>query len=223
MLPASTATIFTLSPFKKETSIISKIYTEEFGLQSYIINGIRSKNSKTKISAFQPLSLLDMVVSMKKNFSLGYIKEIKFDFIFMSNHQNQKKISICLFLSEVLIKLINYQIDDAIKYYFVRNSLIELDTTKNNFENFHLQFLVKFSKYLGFEITNIEDFSNVKFEDKKIILFLSKIIKSDYSSLIKSTSFIRNKALDIIINYFSEKTEIKLNLNSHSVLHNLSS
>ena len=42
------------------TSIISKIFTEEKGLQTFIIKGVRSKNSKKKLSHFEPLKLLNL-------------------------------------------------------------------------------------------------------------------------------------------------------------------
>jgi DNA repair protein RecO (recombination protein O) len=48
-----------------ESSIIVTIFTELFGIQTYIVNGIRSKNSKGKIALFQPLTLLDLVVYYK--------------------------------------------------------------------------------------------------------------------------------------------------------------
>ena len=54
----------------KETSIIVKIYTESFGLTSYIVNGVRSKKARHKVAFFQPLTLLDMVVYHKKNTQL---------------------------------------------------------------------------------------------------------------------------------------------------------
>jgi DNA repair protein RecO (recombination protein O) len=61
-----------------ETSIIVKIYTETFGIQSYIVNGVRSKNNKNKIALFQPLTLLDMVVYHKANAtSLNRIAEVR--------------------------------------------------------------------------------------------------------------------------------------------------
>ena len=93
----------------KETSIISKIYTKEFGLKSYLINGIRTKKGKFNISSFQPLSLLELVVYENKNSQIGRIKELKFDKIYFTNHHVQKKISICLFISEVLLKLITFK------------------------------------------------------------------------------------------------------------------
>ena len=205
----------------KETSIISKIYTKEFGLKSYLINGIRTKKGKFNISSFQPLSLLELVVYENKNSQIGRIKELKFDKIYFTNHHVQKKISICLFISEVLLKLITIQVPDKNQFNFVRNSLIELDKIEDNYENFHIIFLIKFSKYLGFEISNISDISNIKFESELVISFLSEIIISEYSSNIKSTSSVRNKALEIIIVYFREKTELNINFNSNRILKNI--
>ena len=205
----------------KETSIISKIYTKEFCLKSYLINGIRTKKGKFNISSFQPLSLLELVVYENKNSEIGRIKELKFDKIYFTNHHVQKKISICLFISEVLLKLITFQVPDKNQFNFVRNSLIELDKIVDNYENFHIIFLIKFSKYLGFEISNISDFSNIKFESQLVISFLSEIIISEYSSNIKSTSSVRNKALEIIIVYFREKTELNINFNSNRILKNI--
>ena len=205
----------------KETSIISKIYTKEFGLKSYLINGIRTKKGKFNISSFQPLSLLELVVYENKNSQIGRIKELKFDKIYFTNHHVQKKISICLFISEVLLKLITFQVPDKNQFNFVRNSLIELDKIVDNYENFHIIFLIKFSKYLGFEISNISDFSNIKNENELVISFLSEIIISEYSSNIKSTSSVRNKALEIIIVYFREKTELNINFNSNRILKNI--
>mgnify|MGYP003956049605 CR=1 FL=1 len=205
----------------KETSIISKIFTEKFGLQSYIINRVRVKNSKFQISSFQPLSLLDLVVYTNKKNKLGRLNEVNFDHIYLTNHQDQKKISICLFLSEILLKMINFQNYDPSTFIFMRKSLLEFDNMKKNYENFHLQFLIKFSKFLGFEVTDISNFSNFQLQKKGMIEFLNQIIISDYSSHIKTTSLIRNKALEIIIDYFREKTEMRINLHSISVLNKI--
>lgn len=205
----------------KETSIISKIYTEKLGLQSYIINRVRIKNSKFQISFFQPLSLLDLVVYTNKKNKLGRLNEVNFDHIYLTNHQHQKKISICLFLSEILLKMINFQKYDLNTFMFIRKSLIEFDHMKKNYENFHLQFLIKFSKFLGFEVSDISNFSNTHLQKKEVIVFLNQIIISDYSYHIKTTSLTRNKTLEIIIDYFREKTEMKINLNSISVLNKI--
>ena len=46
-----------------DSGFIAKIYTERFGVQSYIISGARSKRSKTKASLFQPMTIVELEVS----------------------------------------------------------------------------------------------------------------------------------------------------------------
>ena len=65
-----------------EKSIIAKIYTEKFGLQSYIINGVRSKKTKNKASYLQALSLIEINAVKKENKGLQQIKDIKIDISF---------------------------------------------------------------------------------------------------------------------------------------------
>ena len=66
-----------------DSSIICKIFTDSFGLQSYIINGIR--NSKFKnIALYQPLNILNMVVYHKNSSGIQRIKEAKLDVIYSS-------------------------------------------------------------------------------------------------------------------------------------------
>ena len=60
-----------------ETSVIAKIYTERFGLVSYIIKGVRSVKSKTKASLLRPLTLLEMEVANRENKQLQFIKEFR--------------------------------------------------------------------------------------------------------------------------------------------------
>ncbi len=45
-----------------ETSLIVKIYTRDFGLQSYLIKGARSKKSKFSPALLQHLSLLEIMM-----------------------------------------------------------------------------------------------------------------------------------------------------------------
>ena len=60
-----------------ETSLVVSVYTSVFGLQSYIINGIRtySKNSSNKAAFFQPATLLNMEVYHNSFKQINRIKE----------------------------------------------------------------------------------------------------------------------------------------------------
>src|SRR4051812_40998701 len=90
----------------RESSIIAKIYTELFGIQSYIVNGVRSSTSKTnRIALFQPLTLLDLVVYHKeKSDNVRRISEIKCYNPFNTLPYNVVKSSLALFVTEILGK-----------------------------------------------------------------------------------------------------------------------
>ncbi|MGZ4057116.1 MAG: DNA repair protein RecO [Bacteroidia bacterium] len=87
-----------------DTSLISKIYTADFGLQSYIINGVRSKKSKNKASLFQPMALVDLVVSNSGKGGLQRISEINNQHPYSDIPYNIVKSSIAIFLNEILYK-----------------------------------------------------------------------------------------------------------------------
>ena len=48
-----------------DTSIIARIFTEESGYGSYIVNSVRSQKSKKSIGYFQPFTILDMLLYVK--------------------------------------------------------------------------------------------------------------------------------------------------------------
>ena len=123
----------------KESSIICKIYTESFGLQSYIVNGVRSSN-KTKMSLFQPLTILDLVVYNKSSVNIQRLKEMKIDIIYMTNHTDIKKISVCIFLSELLSKILSNEPNQNQKFNFLYNSFLIYDGLEKNLSFFVFPF-----------------------------------------------------------------------------------
>ncbi len=143
----------------KETSIIAKIYTAAFGIQSYIVNGVRNTKSKgNRIALFQPLTLLDLVVYHKgKNDSVHRISEIKCHMPFHSIPFEIGKSAIALFLTEILGKTLNEEEKNEALFEFLENSILDFDNVTANYENFHIQFLWHLAAFLGFGIENVAD------------------------------------------------------------------
>ena len=81
-----------------DSSLIVKIYTEKFGLQSYMISGARSKKSKTKASLFQPMALVLLEVSNSEKITLQRISEINIEHQYIDVPYNIIKSSIAIFL-----------------------------------------------------------------------------------------------------------------------------
>ncbi len=146
----------------RETSIIVKIYTEAFGLQSYIVNGVRSsgnaRSGGSRMGLYQPLTLLDLVVYYQEKANLQRIKEIKCAEPYMHLPLDFQKTGIALFLTEMLGKSLKGEEANPPLFLFLHSSLHVLDTHQEGIQNFHLQFLLKLSRYLGFATPTAEDF-----------------------------------------------------------------
>ncbi|MCE7067229.1 DNA repair protein RecO [Dyadobacter sp. CY326] len=146
----------------RESSIIAKIYTEAFGIQTYIVNGVRSSKSRTnRIALFQPLTLLDMVVYHKsKEDTIHRISEMKCYQPFQTLPYDVVKSSLALFVTEMLSKTLKEEESNALLFHFIEESVTFLDLAENTFENFHIQFLMQLASFLGFGIEAVEDLEN---------------------------------------------------------------
>jgi DNA repair protein RecO (recombination protein O) len=133
-----------------ETSVIVQIFTEKFGLQSYIINGAKKPRAKIGRNMLQPLHLLDLVVYYKNTGAVQRIKELKNMPLLNHVPYDVVKSSIALFLNEVLYKAIKQQTADEQLFDYVFNSVELLDNLKEGLANFHLLFLLGLTRYLGF-------------------------------------------------------------------------
>ncbi|NQX96510.1 MAG: DNA repair protein RecO [Flavobacteriales bacterium] len=133
-----------------EKSVIAKIYTEKYGLQSYILNGVRNKKSKNKAVFLQPLSLVEISAIHKEKAGLSRVKNIDLEIPFKSIPFTISKSSLAFFISEILYKSIKEEEANEHLFTFLHHSIEFLDLTDGNYNNFHLIFLAKLSKHLGF-------------------------------------------------------------------------
>lgn len=133
-----------------ENSVVAHLYTENFGLQSYLINGAKKPKAKIHVNMLQPLHLLDLVVYHKNNNNLQRIKEAQQSPALRTIPINIIKSSLAMFLNEVLYKVLKHQNPDPYLFNFIHRSILWLDESEVNLANFHLVFFIKLSKYLGF-------------------------------------------------------------------------
>ncbi|WP_296384130.1 DNA repair protein RecO [Winogradskyella sp.] len=145
-----------LSKFKyRDYDLIVKCYTQQRGVVSYILRGVlKSKKGHTKTVYFQALSQLQIEENYKPNQSLHSIKEVKPNYIYKSLHTNIYKSAIVLFLSEILSNVLKEEEKNEDLYNYIETALQYLDS-ENHFSNFHLLFLLKLTRYLGFQPENL--------------------------------------------------------------------
>ena len=194
----------------RETSIIVTVYTEEFGIQSYIVNGIRSARSRQSIAAFAPLSLLEMVVYHREQADLQRISDYKRSINLSSIQTDIRKSSIAMFISEVLYKSIRDSHPSEGTFAFIFHSIEWLETAESRISTFHLQFLIKLTKYLGFGIEHYVS-------DQSIELIRS-LGSEKYGSGVKLSKEEQKESLERLIQFYQEHIEGFGNVKSLAVL-----
>ncbi|MEZ5015215.1 MAG: DNA repair protein RecO [Chitinophagales bacterium] len=133
-----------------DTSIITHIYTEKLGLQSYIVRGVRSAKSKGKAALYQHGNLLDLVVYHKESASLQNVSEANLAHMYTSTPFDVVKSALLIFYLEVLNKVLQEQEENEGLFDFLFEQFIHLDEMEKVAPNHHIWFLLALSKYLGF-------------------------------------------------------------------------
>lgn len=143
----------------KENSSIVYLYTDGFGRQTYLINGLRSGKSKAKASFFHPLFLLDIEAYHNPKSDIQRLKEFQLSVPLQNMPFTLTKSSLALFISELLYKVVREEDSNTELFDFLYHSILMLDELDEGIANFHLHFLAQLSKYLGFypNITKQED------------------------------------------------------------------
>ena len=132
-----------------ESSVIVKIFTGLFGLQSYLIKGIRNPKSKIKPGLFQALTLLDLVVYHKEKHSLQSVKEIRLAHPYQEIPFDIRKSSVVLFINELVYKAIREEEANPALFEFLWSTCLQLDQTDKPVSNFHLAFALELCHHLG--------------------------------------------------------------------------
>jgi DNA repair protein RecO (recombination protein O) len=147
-----------------ESSVVVQVFTEKFGIQAYLINGVKKPKAKIRMNMLQPLHLVDLVVYHKINTSLQRVSELRPAPVFRSIPYDIVKSSIVLFLNEVLYKSIRQQHTDENLFSFIFNAISWFDESPIAEPSFHLAFLLKLSRFLGFA-PSLESKTDLNFFD----------------------------------------------------------
>tara|TARA_B000000477_G_scaffold119295_1_gene119607 strand:+ start:200 stop:904 length:705 start_codon:yes stop_codon:yes gene_type:complete len=215
----------------RENDLIVKLLVRELGVTSFIVRGGSRKN---KINYFQQLSLLEIEFDFNIKRSLHYFKDFENKFSLKTIHTDYKKMGVIIFLSEILSKILVHQQKDYQLFTFIEGSIKYYDDTKFN-SFFHLVFLVKLSRFLGFypevennnykyfdlqhgSYTNTEDSNYIISQDELKCFNMILGINFDEINTLTLNSVQRKNLLDNIILYYKLQIENFVSVKSLEVL-----
>lgn len=140
-----------------ETSIIVTIFTELFGVQTYLVNGVRSSSKKGtgKAGLFQPAALLDLVVYHNELKQLNRIREFKWAILYQTIFSDVPKNAVALFMVELLTKCLRQPESNPELFQFTEDCFLQLDQQQGTvMANLPLFFALHLPVHFGFRMTD---------------------------------------------------------------------
>jgi recombination protein O C terminal len=140
------------------------------------------KTSKGKIKKqyFQPMTLLDFEYDFRQRSNLQRIKDVRVSLPYSSIPIDPAKSCISLFLSEFIYYATRNEQENPTLFTYISTSLEWLDNAYEDFVNFHLVFMMRLGKFLGFH-PFLEDFTPGCFFDLRNGCFtLSMPLHTDF-------------------------------------------
>jgi len=138
-----------------ETSVIVTMLTELFGLQSYLVNGVRILSGKKgpKAGLFQPAAILDLVIYHQETKNLQRLKEYNWNVLYQNIFSDVITHAVALFMIELLQKCLKQPEANAELFYFMEDALSRLDQSTEKMQaNFPLFFSIHLAGFFGLRI-----------------------------------------------------------------------
>ena len=137
-----------------ESSLVSTIFTAHSGIETYMVQGVRTTSNKNnKAAYFQPSTLLDLVVYEQPLKNMQRIKEFSPAYLYQTIQEDVVKNSIIIFSVEVLLRLLPEHASLPPLFEFAYNYFILVDQSViTKISNFPLFFVIQCGKILGYEL-----------------------------------------------------------------------
>ena len=154
-----------------ETRLIVDMFTRSQGRQSFIVSIPKSVKGKIKKQLFQPLTLLEIEYDLRPKLQLQKLSDVRLASPFSSIPFDPNKLSISLFIAEFLYYALRSEQRNEPLFDYIVNSIQWLDAQTNRFANFHLVFLMRLSRFLGF-YPNLDHYQAGDYFDLRESVFL---------------------------------------------------
>lgn len=168
--------IFRCLPYS-ETSLILDIFTETYGLGSYIVSGVR-KSKSILLNIYKPVNIID-IVAYKPKESLSRIKEATYAVKYASLQSDVIRTTVATFYIDLLRTSIKEKEANPLLYTHIRQQLAILDNPLHPLHNLPLLLMIKLATYLGFGIQDNFDPVN-KYFDLKTAQFIPSDMTHSY-------------------------------------------
>lgn len=140
-----------------ESRMIVDMFTRQFGRLSFVVQLPKTSKGMMKKQFFQPLMLLTIEADVRPRLQLQKLASASVTMPLPSLQTHPAKLSISLFLSEFLYHALKGEQRNESLFDYVASSLQWLDGAEGPVANFHLVFVMRLARFLGF-YPNLDDY-----------------------------------------------------------------
>ena len=220
--------------------MIVDMYTRAYGRLSFAVQLPKTARGKMKKQFFQPLTLLDIEADVRPKLKLQKLSGAAIQSPQMSLQTDPTKLSITLFLAEFLYHALKGEQQNEPLFDYVMSSLQWLDGSSGQIANFHLVFVMRMARFLGF-YPNLEGYTPGCYFDLRASVFcieppahrdtllpdeaakVQLMMRMDYATmhLYRMSRQDRSRLLDIALSYYRIHLPAFPELSSVGVLHEM--
>lgn len=204
----------------RDRSVIARFFTEEFGLQSFVVNGVRSSKSRISPALFQALNLVDLVQYHDGRKELNRLSEIRPAKILSTIPMHPAKSAMAIFVAEYIGKVLRENQENKPLFSSAYDWILGLDSMPSGFESSHIGFVWNSFSSLGISPESWTDVLQTSLRldpDFQIISEAYFESGADFR-LLKVPAMIRQQILDALVRYAASQLEGMGEIRSLAVL-----
>ncbi len=202
--------------------------------------GHKKRGSKPGIALLSPGMLLECKCSFKQNSALQNLGEIRLRASLTDCYINPYKNAMLTLICELLQKTLREEESHPELFDYLDRSILTLNALEQHYANFHLVFMLQFSRFLGFypykqEVTapcffdlQAGTFSSTRpmhphYADTQLSLLLAQLIDLDFHTMHRCplSKHQRNKLTHLLISYFQHHLSYLGEMKSLDVLQDI--
>ncbi len=195
-----------------DNKLILSVYTRDSGRMTLSVVIPRTRNRASALPYCQPLFQNEIEYTARGN--IRRAARITPSFTYRTIPFDTAKMSVAMFLSEILTKTLTFAEKNDDLYNFIATSLQILDDQQYKGVNFHIKFLLQLTKYMGFDI------GAKHLVMPPYTLTLNQILESDFIECeqLELSGEIRSQLLQKTLDYYRQHFETLDNIKSLEVL-----
>ncbi len=204
-----------------ETRLIVDVFSRESGRLSLIASMPKTQKGRLKKQYFQPMTLLEITYEKRQQVQLQQLKDARLLLPWTTIPFLPEKLALSLFVAEFLYYALRSEQQAVSLFNYILDSMQWLDMAERGYANFHLTFLLRMSRFLGF-FPNLENYTAGCVFDLRAGTFLENVplhrdylqpkeaglihllMRMDYSTMhvYRFSHLERNRIVEVLLLYY---------------------